>query len=87
MRKEKAGGKLLKILREQKLYKTGGRWVPPVGSELMLVLVCFIIAILVLMWSSGVEPPDLPQQTTVILVRLDSHNVTCTIYTSSRPLY
>lgn len=85
MRETKARGKLLRILWERRLYKTGVRFVPPTGSELLMAMVCIIMAILVLTWSSTIEPPGLPQQTTVKLVRLDIHNVACTIHTLSPP--
>lgn len=85
MQERKARGKLLKILWERRLYKPGGRLVPPTGSEILMAMVCIIMATLVLTWSSGIEPPGLPEQTTVNLVRLDRYNVACTIHTISPP--
>jgi len=85
MRERKTRGKLLKILWERRVYKTGGRGVPPAGSELLMVMVCLIMATLVLTWASRLEPPDLPQQTTVNLVRLDRYTVACTIHTILPP--
>ena len=85
MVERKARGKLLKILRERRLYKTAGRRVSPTGSELLMVMVCLIMVTIVLTWASSLKPSDLPQQTTVNLVRLDRHTAACTIHTILPP--